>query len=253
MALTDNLLAYWDLSESSGNPRLDSVGANDLSDNNGIATGTGPGGSGVAADLEASSFEYLQTAGDHADISCGDTDFTINLWVNFETGGAFKIVATKGYGYTTNYEWSLFTDTNSKLQFSVNSGAATTGAVSTTGAAVSTATWYMVTMWHDSVAGSNNIGIAVNAGTADTATHLTGVNDGTRALELGRTEGGALYFDGKLAYVGMWRRVLSGAERTSLYNSGAGLNYAGLSGGGGATVARQRLVNGGLVRGRLIG
>jgi hypothetical protein len=250
MALTDNLLAYWELDEGSGQ-RNDSHGSRHLTDNNTVATGTGPD-SGTCADIEAGNFEWLDTA-DHADISCGDTDFTINLWVNFETGGAFKIVATKGYGYTTNYEWALFTDTNSKLQFNVNNGAATVGSVSTTGAAVSTATWYMVTMWHDSVAGSNNIGIAVNAGTADTATHLTGVNDGTRSLEFGRTEGGALYFDGKLAYAGMWRRVLSGAERTSLYNSGAGLTYAGLSGGGGATVARQRLVNGGLVRGRLIG
>jgi hypothetical protein len=250
MALTDNLIAYWDLSESSGNPRLDSVGANDLSDNNGIATGTGPGGAGVAADLEASSFEYLQTAGDHADISCGDTDFTINGWVNFETAGAFKIVATKGYSYTTNYEWALFTDTNSKFQFNVNVGGADTVAVSTTGAAVSTATWYMVTMWHDAT--NNQIGIAVDAGSADTAARTTGVNDGTRVLELGRTEGGALYFDGMLAYWGMWRRVLSGAERTSLHNSGAGLPYASL-GGGSTTLARQRLVNGGLVRGRLIG
>jgi hypothetical protein len=123
-------------------------------------------------------------------------------------------------------------------------------AVSTTGAAVSTSTWYMVTMWHDAT--NNQIGIAVDAGSADTAARTTGVNDGTRVLELGRTEGGALYFDGMLAYWGMWRRVLSGAERTSLHNSGAGLPYASL-GGGSTTLARQRLVNGGLVRGRLIG
>jgi hypothetical protein len=248
MALTDNLLAYWELDEGSGT-RNDSHGSRHLTDNNTVATGTGPD-SGTCADFEASQFEWLDVA-DHADLSCGDTDFTINLWVNFETGGTFKIVATKGYGYTTNYEWALFTDASSKLQFNVNSGAATVTSVATTGAAVSTSTWYMVSMWHDATA--NQIGIAVNAGSADTASCSTGVNDGTRSLEFGRTEGGALYFDGKLAYVGMWRRVLSGAERTSLYNSSAGLNYAGLSGGGGSTVARQRLVNGGLVRGRLIG
>lgn len=46
-------------------------------------------------------------------------------------------------------------------------------------------------------------------------------------------------YDGKVAHVGFWRRTLSGAERTSLWNSGTGLAHpfgeGGVSGSGSLT------------------
>lgn len=249
MALTDNLEAYWNLSEASGT-RNDSHSTNHLTDNNTVATGTGPD-SGTCADFESGNFERL-TRADNAALSCGDTDFTINLWVNLESIAANQMVANKGSADGGgNSEWRIQTGGAAQpFTFDVWTGTSPTTVTNTNGGAPSTATWYMLTVWHDAT--NNQIGIARNAGTADTAAYSGGVNDGTSPLEFGGSISAFTFYDGLMAYAGFWRRVLTSGERTTLYNSGAGLAYASL-GGGGSTLARQRLVNGGLVRGRLRG
>jgi hypothetical protein len=51
------------------------------------------------------------------------------------------------------------------------------------------------------------------------------VFDGSAAFGLGRNEDSLAWLDGRLDSVSIWKRMLTAAERTQLYNSGNGLDY----------------------------
>jgi len=78
-------------------------------------------------------------------------------------------------------------------------------------------------VWHDATA--NVIGINVDDGTALTAAHTTGCQDGTNNFLIGAIHGGGDYMDGLVDEVGIWNKVLTSGEITDLYNSGSGLAY----------------------------
>ena len=54
------------------------------------------------------------------------------------------------------------------------------------------------------------------------------INDSTAEFDIGRRpySGSFGYFNGRIDSVGFWKRVLTSAERTALYNSGNGLEYS---------------------------
>jgi len=90
VALIDDLVAFWELEEVSGT-RVDAHGANDLTDNNTVASTTGKVGN--CADFEASNSESLSIA-DNAALSMGvNQSFTVNCWVNMESNTNGAIVA----------------------------------------------------------------------------------------------------------------------------------------------------------------
>lgn len=234
MALIDNLVAYWDMGEASGNA-IDVHDDNDLTETNGTI-GSAAGKVGNCRDFEAGDTEYF-TLADNADLSTGDIDFTWQVWFNAETLANFPVLFNKGVSSGTR-EYVLFYNTStSRLNFIVQGTAgAESTAVANNAGALSTGTWYCVHCWHDSV--NNEIGIAVNAGTPDTDPHTAGVLDGAGAFSIGSSPSQSLYFDGLIDEVGFWKRVLTSGERTSLYNSGNGLAYPF---DGGATVGPRRL------------
>jgi Concanavalin A-like lectin/glucanases superfamily len=237
MALTDNLVAYWALDESSGS-RADSVGSNTLTDNN---TVTGASGViGTAAQFTRANSEYLSRAS-NSDLETGDVDFTLQAWVYLDSkpsGSQMRVIDKYQSGskeYTLLYyqsgdrfEWAVSADGSADSAFvdANNFGAPTTG------------TWYLLHAWHDSV--NNQIGLAVNAGTPDTASYSGGIVVQASAFEIGRNVSSGFYWDGRLDEVGLWKRVLSSAERAQLYNGGAGLAYPFTSGAGPARRRRPR-------------
>lgn len=77
------------------------------------------------------------------------------------------------------------------------------------------------------------IGIQVNNGTANTTNHTTGSFDSVTSICIGAYGNAcnALTFDGRIAKTGFWRKVLTAAEKTALYNSGKGLKYSALDSG----------------------
>ncbi len=106
MALTTNLISYWELKEASGNA-TDSHGGYTLTETSGtIDAGAGPGsGNKGSRDFEAADTEYF-VRGDNPDLSVGDIDFTICAWVNPEAiAGVDQFIATKGAG---DFAWGLF-------------------------------------------------------------------------------------------------------------------------------------------------
>lgn len=247
MALTDNLVCYWRLEEASGS-RADEVGGRTLTDNNTVTSATGKQGS--AAQFVRANSEYLSAAS-HASLSPGNTDFTFQAWVYLDSepsGGQMRVI-DKYYIGAKEYAL-LYLQSSDKFGIAFSSDGSSDNVYLETTGTVTTGTWYCVHFWHDSV--NNQVGISVNAGTADTTSYSSGVYQGTSEFCIGRTSGPTNfhYWDGRIDEVALWSRVLSGAERTSLYNGGSGLAYGDLAGGGATTRgmafgSRSKAFNGG--------
>ena len=225
MALTDDLLAYWDLDEESG-VRTDEISSMELVDNNTVLYATGVLTN--AADFVDSNSEYLSVA-DNATLSFGDEDFTIQAWVNLDDVDAHHPIISKrknSGASVTEYDL-LYNDTAERFRFMVAEfGTTNWGAVNADELGVPTpGTWYHIIAYHD--AANDLLGIVIDAGAPDTEAYSDGCADGDSPFEIGGRfrSGTPEYLDGKVDEVGIWGRVLTSDERSQLYNSGNGLVY----------------------------
>jgi hypothetical protein len=220
--LAVSLVAYWKLGETSGN-RADSVGANTLTDTNTVTYDTGIIGN--AAKFTAANSEHL-TIADNAAVSTGDVDFTIACWLKLadpDTGAneyMFGKGSSSGAENTFEY-WLRYVESSSKMQFSVGNNVTV---LANTFGVVTLGTWIFVVCWHDATA--NTLNIQINNGAADSAAD-TGIQaENTNALSFGRPgEYDGVYYGGLIDEVGFWKRVLTGEEKTYLYNLGVGHTY----------------------------
>lgn len=236
MALTDNLVAYWKLDEASGT-RADSAGNGyTLADNNTVASASGKISN--AADFTAANSESL-TVADNANLSMGNNDFTIACWAQWKAEVSYYTILSKhstSDNSTSEYLLMRRQDTDD-LMFSIYSGSSTIRVDTTLD--LSATTWYFIVAWHD--AASDTINITVNDGTVfSTATGGSAPNDTTTQFSIGSTNNSGNYHDGLVDEVGIWRRVLTSGERTTLYNSGTGLSYPF---GSGTSILRQMLAH----------
>jgi hypothetical protein len=239
VALADDLISYWSLDEASGNA-LDAHGSNDLTDNNTVGTGTGKVGN--ARDFELSASETLSIAS-NSSLQTGDIDFTLAAWVQFESqAGDGGVVGKYGYDANTREYLVQYRVTQRYLAFLVSAnGTAFSEVQASNFGTLSLATWYFVVAWHDATA--NTINIQVNNSSPNSTSHSTGVLASSSLFRIGGVGNGSIinYFDGLIDEVGFWKRVLTSDERTELYNSGAGRDYAYITaGGGGASTFRRR-------------
>lgn len=221
--LLSDLISYWKMDEASGNA-IDAQGANDLT-----ASGSPPG-TGTGIILGARTFfaggaqQFTHT--DNADFSMGDVAFTFSVWVNLDLKDATRGILGKWVAAGSQREYTLRYVTGSDVfTFFVSSNGTAIASVSVSASGVSTGTWHLLIVHHDPVA--NEIGIQLDNGTIQTASHTTGVFNGTSAFTLGGSDGGAAsLFDGLLDEVGFWKGiVLTADQRSELYNSGSGLSY----------------------------
>jgi hypothetical protein len=229
MALTDNLISYWKLDESSGS-RADSHGFNTLTDSGSVGSATGKLRN--AADFDGTN-KALSHA-DNADLSMGDIDMSLALWLYPKSVTTVYDILGK-WGATEEY--ILIMLSSGALRWYVDQGAGTNPSV-TTSATLSVNTWYHIVCYHDAAA--NQLGIVVNAGTPDTLSWSQGIYDGTTDFIIGKRSGGSAYCNARVDSVGLWKRVLTSQERTDLYNGGAGLEYPFTGSSPGALGKRRR-------------
>lgn len=215
-SLNTSLISYWKMDETSGT-RIDARGANDLTDNFTVTSG-----SGIivnAGQYTAANTEYLSHA-DNTSLSTGDIDYSITCWVNMDTKGVAPTAIAKADGSPNNEYILRYLQSADRFQWFVsNNGSSLTLAQADNFGSPSTNTWYFIVAWHDSV--NNLIGIQVNNGTANTTATSAGSFDSNSAFIVGRFAA-ANYWDGRVDEVGFWKKVLSTQEKTDLYNSGAG-------------------------------
>lgn len=218
--LTPNLVAFWELEEASGT-RTDSIGSNDLTDNNTVTQETGKVGN--CARFTSANSEYLSIA-DNDDLGYSG-DFSIATW--FRDGIGNATLACKGTTGFQGAEWEIlleFISGGFKLAARLtNSGGGQT--VASSAAALSNGNWYLGIVTYK--AATRAITVSVNAGTRGTVT-LSSFNPARKSqpLRLGANLGVSTFYNGRLDQFGFWKRALTPAEEAWLYNSGNGRTYA---------------------------
>lgn len=224
--LLNALIAYWPGNEANGD--LIDVHTNglNLTDVNTVTSAAGKVYA-TARQYTRSNSENHTRPGDDALFSAGDTDFTIALWCLFDSLAASMICVSKD-NVANNREYQLYyTSVTNRLRFEIfNNANNSVGLVDDT-TVLSTGVWYLVIAWHDAVA--NTVSIVVN-NEAVLSSASTGVpNDGAAPFRIGSHT--YAYFDGRIGPTMFWKSapggggVLTAAQRTALYNGGAGLRY----------------------------
>ena len=223
-ALADNLTWYFELNEASGNA-IDSVAAANLTDTNTVTSAAGKVGN--ARDYTAANSEYF-TGADSAARSTGDIDFTLAGWAWFDSAATAMDFLSKWE--TGQQEFLLRRAGVDVIQFYVSAdGSATTNVDSAV--AISTGTWYFIAARHDST--NNLIRLRVDTTDATAVSHAGGVFDSSTALLFGAILPATPtnFLDGRMDEWGFWKRHLSDAELTTLYDSGTGMSYSDITGG----------------------
>jgi len=216
--LLTGLVSWWSLDEASGS-RADSHGSNTLTDNNTVTQAAGKIGN--AGQFTTATAEYLSVAAGHG--LGGGTSFTAAAWVYPDTiisnGGILRVGS--GNGITT-HDWLLATQsTYFKFFKSYDStweqlNAATYGAPALS-------TWQFVMAEYDIA--TKTLGIQINNGTKDTATHTGTTATPSQPFEIGRYH--TSEWNGRIDEAAFWSRLLTTEEKAELYNSGTGIAYPG--------------------------
>jgi hypothetical protein len=198
MALLDNLVSYWRLNEASGT-RVDA--------NNEALLGPSEGG-----------------------LDFGDADFTVSGWVKLANKsteqiiiGRWGVAGDSERGYVLEYNQA---EDDFRVLISANGSTFVSLEASDLGSP-SVDTWYMVTFYHSAT--DNEVGINVNTGLYITGPHNLGINasPGVRfkLASIDDPAAGGADLDGSMDGWGVWSRILTTDELTTLYNGGAGLDY----------------------------
>lgn len=224
MALTDNIVAYYKLDETSGTTAYDAL-ENYNGTNNG-ATVNQAGKIGKAYDFDGVT-DYVSSA---APISFGA--FSISAWVKADNLNNFRTVYGGRYNSSGNPLVQLrFYNSKIGIEMRSNTNSGTgTGYLNTYGSTtLSTGTWYYVILTYDD-SGAVKIYLDGDTSTPEVSTTYSGgtwsninewhIGDGPGLL--GSDEN---FFDGTIDEVGVWNRALSSTEVAELYNSGTGLQY----------------------------
>ena len=214
--LTD-LIAYWDLDETSGTRADSHTNGLDLTDNNTVGSGLGVDGVSTAADFELDNSEYLSRASESASQPSATSGFTVCGWARLEGYGFYGPVLAKDDVSSRTFVLMPNNSGDSLPAMHVNGDSIK----ALWGAQLNLDTWYFIVGWWDPADGKAYI--QVNNGTpvasAGTGTVIT---DGTATITIGALGDGSTYkYDGRMQSVGYWNRVLTSDERTWLYNSGS--------------------------------
>lgn len=183
-------------------------------------------GAGAARFVRANT-EYLSKAS-NSDLQAGDIDFTFAGWAKMDsTSGNYTLfckdeTGARDYQLTyltgTGMLWQVFTAGETGRNAIINSG-------------ISANTWFFFVAWHDSTA--NTVNLQINNGSVTsngtTASLQAPTSSAFRVGYSGTTTTFGL--DGSMQNLGYWKRVLNSTERSTLYNSGNGVNYSDLSSG----------------------
>lgn len=224
--MSANLMAFWSLADLT-----DDHDNNDLTNNGSTTFASAKVGNG--ADFNGSSQSLTIT--DNTDLSMGDINFSVQAWAKFDDLSTTRVVFSKSDSITGTVEYGCYGDSTPSIKCRVGTNLGYVIATCATG--TSTGVWYHIVFYNSATV--DEIACVVNDGTPGTASTAgsAGVSDGAESFRIG-DDGSGRYMDGLIDQVAVWKRQLSGAEITELYNSGSGRTYSetiGSGGGGGSS------------------
>ncbi len=217
--LADGLIGYWKMDESSGNTSDSSGNGTTLTNNNTTTYAAGKFGNGGS--FAKASTQYFSAA-DSSTLRVGTGNFTISSWVYLNSATIEMAIASK-YDTASKREWDLeynFVAQRFRFVMSPDGTAVTNVNADNLGVPV-TGQWYFVVGWYDGV----NINISVNNGTPNSTAYTTGTTGSTAPFEIGGLlVNGAttLTWNGQIDDVRLYKRALSSADITALYNFAPG-------------------------------
>jgi hypothetical protein len=216
--LTVSLAAYWKFDEPATGPRLDSLGITDLTDNNTVGATSGIISNGALFD--ATNSETL-TAVSNSNVQLSSS-FSWNIcgWFRSSKSGVQGIIEKITGGGAR--EWSLnFYSHLGFIFFDLYDGNITNiGELTLSGVPNTT---YFISVGYD--VDLNQTFGSVNDG-AVVLQALTGsLVAGNADLRFGSFNASSNFYSGWMDEFGIWKRRLTAAEVTRLYNAGAGLTY----------------------------
>lgn len=207
--LNNGLLNYWKLDETSGN-RADSKGSATMAPSS-TAPGSTTGIIGNAATFNGSS-SFLSTSGV---ATLGSTSWSIAGWTNVQGGGSIISKGTftgSGHGFTANLSVSAWHP-------QISNG---TTFSELTATFPGTGVWVFFFISYD----GSTFQSSINNGTMASASISITLDDSSYSFVMGAdTNGTNGFINGFLDETGIWNRVLTSSEITSLYNSGSGKTY----------------------------
>ena len=212
MAITDGLISYYKLDETSGTAFSDSHGSNNGT--NSGATLNVSGRINTGYDFESADPDYIVTDG-NTNLS-GSGSRTISGWIKIESMTA-QIRPWSHGAFGSQNPFGCLIDTDNHLWFfgwgpnDADTGYNISGDI---------AKWTHVVQTYN----GTNVEMFVSGSSVWSGSRT--ISSTNTPLRIGMLYGNnAAPFDGVIDEVGIWSRVLTGAEITSLYNSGAGLAY----------------------------
>jgi hypothetical protein len=214
MALTDNILAYWNLNNNgSGGVRLvDSTGnSNTLTNNNGVTLGNGIVAGG-------GSFDGTNQLDINA-IPIGGSSFSISFWYKKTAIGVGGFVGPFSAS-SSDTSWGIFVIDQSDDAFRVFCPGVS--AELALGSGPNIGEWTHICIVYDVIA--ELITAYVNGSSIVTETASINLNNGC-SIYLGYELAGNSYLIGNIDEAGIWDRALTGGEVSALYNGGDGLTY----------------------------
>ena len=219
MGLIEDLKAFWKLGEVSGT-RADSIGSNTLTDNNTVTSATGIIGNG--AQFERDNSEHFSLA-DNDDMSMGAANFSFNLWLKPNNASEQSGLFGKYDNVSNGDEYFCYRRSDDTIWFVTFGGASRTNNEST--GTVDEDVLTMLTITYTTSTKTSRI--YFDAGTAEDFVHNEDPIDQDSVFYMGKNidQQASGYYDGLMDEVGVWKKVLTAAEITELYNSGAGLAY----------------------------
>lgn len=220
-SLSNGLVGYWKLNESSST-RADSSGNGyTLSDWNTVTASQGKFGN--AGQFTRANSESLYVA-DNANLSVTG-DYTISGWFyqdSATTGD--RCIICKGDVINNKREFYVIRATNGTLSFYLATDGSTMTNVNSSEFSNTASAWNFVVAWYDSKA--KTINIQVNGGKVDSVAFSATPYETDSQFMIGgggNTAGTALsFFDGRIDDVRIYKRVLSNSERQALYNFAPG-------------------------------
>lgn len=228
-SLLVDLISHWRLDETSG-MRFDAHNAfnNNLTDINTVGAAAAKINNGADFD-EATDEELIHSS--NSSLQMGDISFTVAAWVRIEAkvGHDLGIIGKRDLeaiaGNEAFGEYDLRLDNQfDRFQWQLNAGSGPSLLYANTLGSPAIATWYYVIAQYD--APNTDMGIMVNNGHLDILHHVGGAQITTDTFRLGNVDGtGTHHFNGLIDSVSVWKRLLTAAEKTQLYNNGNGLDY----------------------------